>query len=103
MINKIVLWIYEALRDFWHEFTSKPEGYEYFIIFKNNTLDNLDKAEMKESIREFGSFSTYGYSGYKGSSLLNENDIKLKLIGKYNLDMNDIEVTRAQNYLTFIR
>lgn len=103
MIKKIVIWIYEALRDFWKEFTSKPEGYEYFIIFKNNTLNNLDKTEIKESIREFGSFSTYGYSGYKGSSLLNEDDIKSKLIAKYNLDINDIDVTRAQNYLTFLR
>lgn len=103
MIKKVIIWIYEALRDFWKEFTSKPEGYEYFIIFKNNTLDNLDKTKLDKLIREIGSFSTYGYSGYKGSSLLNEEDIKSKLIEINNVNINDIEVTRAQNYLTFIR
>jgi hypothetical protein len=103
MIKKVVIWIYEALRDFWKEFTSKPEGYEYYIIFKNNVLDNLDKAEIKESIKEFGSFSTYGNSGYKGTSLLEEDSIKSKLITRFNLKLNDIVVTRAQNYLTFIR
>lgn len=103
MIKKSIIWIYEALRDFWKEFTSKPEGYEYFIIFKNNSLDNLDRTELKRSIREIGAFSTYGYSGFKGSSLLNEDDIKSKLITHFKLEINDIVVTRAQNYLTFIR
>jgi len=103
MIKKIVIWIYEALRDFWKEFTSKPEGYEYFIIFKNNSLDSLDKSKIKESIKELGSFSTYGNSGYKGTSLLDEDSIKSELITHYNLKLNDIVVTRAQNYLTFIR
>lgn len=103
MIKKSLIWIYEGLRDFWKEFTSKPEGYEYFIIFKNNTLDNLNKTEIKESIKKIGSFSTYGYSGYKGSSLLNEDDIKSQFITRFKLDVNDIVVTRAQNYLTFMR
>jgi len=103
MIKKVVVWIYEALRDFWKEFTSKPEGYEYYIIFKNNALDNLDKTEIKESIKKMGSFSMYGYSSYKGTSLLDVDSIKSELITRFNLEFNDIVVTRAQNYLTFIR
>lgn len=103
MIKKSVIWIYEALRDFWKEFTSKPEGYEYFIIFKNNSLDNIDKTDLKRSISEIGTFSTYGYSGFKGTSLLDEDSIKSNLITRFKLELNDIVVTRAQNYLTFIR
>jgi len=103
MIKKAIIWIFDGLRDFWHEFTSKEVSYGYYIVFKNNVLDRIDKNDLNNAIKEIGSFSTYGYSGYKGTSPYKESIVTTILSTKLNLNCEEFEVSRSDNYFIFIR
>lgn len=103
MIKRAIIWIIDGLRDFWSLFTSTEVSYGYYIAFKNNVLENLDKTSVNNTIREIGEFSTYGFSGYKGCSPFKEEVVKSMLTTKLSLAMEDFEVSRSDNYYIFIR
>lgn len=103
MIKKAILWILDGLSDFWHEFTSTEVSYGFYIVFKNNVLDNIDKNVLNNTIKEIGKFSKYGYTGFKGTSSYKESIVTSILSTKLNLSCEDFEVSRSDNYFIFIR
>lgn len=103
MIKKAIIWMFQGLSDFWHEFTSMEVSYGYYLVFKNNVLESHDTNRVKSIIKEIGTFSPYGMSGFKGCSPFKEEIVRSMIHSQLDIQQDELEITRSDNWLYFIR